>query len=38
MLNYLNNMRGELSKFLFIDSEVNSGRVSLPPQTFACRQ
>ena len=36
MLNYLSNMRGEISKFLFIDSEVNSGRVSLPPQTFAC--
>ena len=29
-------MRGELSKFLFIDSEVNNGRVSLPPQPFSC--
>ena len=29
-------MRGELSKFVFIDSEVNNGRVSLPPQPFSC--
>jgi hypothetical protein len=29
-------MRGEQSKFLFIDSAVDHGRVSLPPQPFSC--
>ena len=28
-------MRGDISKYLFIDSNVNDGRVSLPP-TFSC--
>jgi hypothetical protein len=29
-------MRGEVSKYLFIDSSVHNGRVSLPSQPFSC--
>ena len=29
-------MRGEVTKYLFIDSSVQHGRVSLPPQPFSC--
>jgi len=29
-------MRGEQSKFLFIDSSLDNGRISLPPQPFSC--
>ena len=29
-------MRGDITKYLFIDSAVDSGRVSLPSQPFAC--
>jgi len=29
-------MRGDLTKYLFIDSAVDNGRVSLPSQPFSC--
>ena len=29
-------MRGEISKYLYIDSSCDNGRVSLPPQPFSC--
>ena len=30
-------MRGDVSKYLFIDSEIGDGRVSLPPMPFAAQ-